>query len=212
MTGKPLKELNDPSLLVRAYNLGLKLVPNFVQAITVEELEYYEKNLGELKNISKEGIHVPLSHYLHLGSGGQELHLPATTGKRTIAKASNVFLGGIDPNFTNWGLDMESPPTPATEFKVYELVYNADFKTIFAGSKLRFTQDQVIAFAEHHAEWIPINAWETLLPFTVNDENFVARLCRGSDGRRYAHARRLADDNVWGVGFRARVVLPQLKT
>ncbi|HEU0085615.1 MAG TPA: hypothetical protein VFQ59_01500 [Candidatus Paceibacterota bacterium] len=48
----------DTPLLARAYNLGLKAVPNFV-ILTKKQIEYYEGNLDELKNAISRGFIIP---------------------------------------------------------------------------------------------------------------------------------------------------------
>ncbi len=57
--GTPLIETNDASLVVRGYNLAMKLVANVPQNITLEQLEYYEHNLGELPDVVRRGFALP---------------------------------------------------------------------------------------------------------------------------------------------------------
>ena len=57
--GIPLAETGDAGLITRAYNLGLKLVPNLPHVLTLEELEYWERHLGELKNVVTSGVAIP---------------------------------------------------------------------------------------------------------------------------------------------------------
>jgi hypothetical protein len=54
LKGIPLIQTNDPALIARGYNLGLKLVPNLLQVMTVEQLERFEQNLPELRILAKE--------------------------------------------------------------------------------------------------------------------------------------------------------------
>ncbi len=44
-----LIELNDSGLIVRGYNLGLKVVPNLLHVLSPEDLEYWEGHLPEMK-------------------------------------------------------------------------------------------------------------------------------------------------------------------
>ena len=141
---------------------------------------------------------------------GGELMLPATTGDRTIAKAIAIFAGYIDPNFTNWELDVLAAATAKTCIEVHEMVCDANFKTIFAGNTKRFTQDQVIAFVETYANWLHPQGWATLLPFTVDGKDFVARVSRYSDGGLKVYVFRFSNDYVWDAEYRYRVVFPQL--
>lgn len=59
MNGIPLSQTNDPALITRGYNLGLKLVPNLIHELTVKELEYYERNLSELQDVVRRGLANP---------------------------------------------------------------------------------------------------------------------------------------------------------
>lgn len=52
MKGIPLIQTNDPALIARGYNLGLKLVPNLLQVMTEAQLEHFESNLPELQTLS----------------------------------------------------------------------------------------------------------------------------------------------------------------
>ena len=145
-------------------------------------------------------------------SGDYDLVLLDTTGKRTIAKAGNVFSGGIDRDFINWGLDVSGVPTGVTRIAVHEMVRDGAFKDIFADITLWFTQEQVIAFVERHANWLHPNGWATFLPFIVGKECFVACVIRYSDGRPNVYVYRSAYDHVWYAEYRYRVVVPQLTT
>ncbi len=51
-----IAETGDSDLVARAYNLGLKIVPNMAHILTREDLEYWEKNLGEIKNGARRGF------------------------------------------------------------------------------------------------------------------------------------------------------------
>jgi hypothetical protein len=48
----------DTPLLRRAYNLGLKAVPNF-EVLSPEQIEYYEQHLGELQAAIRRGFVLP---------------------------------------------------------------------------------------------------------------------------------------------------------
>lgn len=49
----------DTPLTTRAYNLGLKVVPNFAKALGEKEIAYYEKHLGEIQEAIQRGFVVP---------------------------------------------------------------------------------------------------------------------------------------------------------
>lgn len=56
MNGKPLIESRDPALIARAYNLGLKAVPNFPQVLTLEDLVYWETNVTKIRAGVRNGF------------------------------------------------------------------------------------------------------------------------------------------------------------
>lgn len=45
-----LIELNNPELIVRGYNLGLKVVPNILHVLSQDDLEYWEGHLPDMKD------------------------------------------------------------------------------------------------------------------------------------------------------------------
>ena len=47
-------------LVTRAYNLGLKAVPNFVGSLTEEQIRYYEDHLPEIPDAIRRGFTIPL--------------------------------------------------------------------------------------------------------------------------------------------------------
>lgn len=49
MKGTPLMDTQDPKLVARGYNLGLRIAANVATSLTREELEYWEQNLGQLQ-------------------------------------------------------------------------------------------------------------------------------------------------------------------
>jgi hypothetical protein len=50
--------LDDTPLVKRAYNLGLKIVPNML-GLTAEQIEYYEQHLSEIPDALARGFVVP---------------------------------------------------------------------------------------------------------------------------------------------------------
>jgi len=51
----------DTPLIKRAYNLGLKAVPNFAEALGEEQIAYYENHLGELREAIRRGFVLPVA-------------------------------------------------------------------------------------------------------------------------------------------------------
>lgn len=58
MNGAPLLQLQNAELIHRAYNIGLKFVPNLVGQMTVAQLEYFEANQPELANAASRALHI----------------------------------------------------------------------------------------------------------------------------------------------------------
>ena len=70
-------------LVKRAYNLGLKAVPNFMDALTEEAIAYYEQHLDELPTAIRRGFTIP----------GQEVASVAIApSSQTLHKASETDL------------------------------------------------------------------------------------------------------------------------
>ena len=150
--------------------------------------------------------------------------LRATTGQRTLAKMKNLFTGGLDSDFTNWGTNVAGPATTEAPFEVYEMIKNGTFAQIFGGfgvdlKKLCWSQDQIITFVEDHSDLLHPQEWATFFLFSVKfdegtenerEEFFVADVDRAGDGRLEAVVGHLSDDGVWDAVCRYRFVLPQL--
>ncbi|MFA5888673.1 MAG: hypothetical protein WCW47_01200 [Candidatus Paceibacterota bacterium] len=152
--------------------------------------------------------------YLRLVSGGETLTISACKGKRTIAKAKTVFRGYIDPDFVNYGLDVEGVATPNTDVEVHELVRNGKFVDIYANvgvplDNLVMTQGQVISFCETHQDWLRMDGYGTFFLVKKDNEFFVAsvRVCPFG---LHVRAHRLSLDHVWDGEDRHRFVFPQL--
>jgi len=54
--GIPLIDMQDPALVARAYNLGLKIVPNLPHILTSEDLSHWEANLPEMKAVLAKAL------------------------------------------------------------------------------------------------------------------------------------------------------------
>lgn len=146
---------------------------------------------------------------------GEKISIPATTGKRTIAKADKVFTGYIDADFVNYGCDVEGAPALEIQTDVYELVENGDFRKIFGSFGLNLdllclTQDQIIAWVENNRKWLRTGGYGTFFLFKENGEFFVAYVFVGVVGALGVRVFRLSGDSVWDAGGGRRVVLPQL--
>lgn len=152
---------------------------------------------------------------LKLISGAETIELESTNGKRTIAKAKEVFTWGIDDDFKNCGCDVKAVPTKAANVHVYEMIKDGTFAQIFGGlsnnlDDLCLTQDQIIQFCEKHKKWLHADGYATFFLFKANGEFFVARVDVGPDGTLYAYLLRFSRDRVWLADYRHRVVVLQL--
>lgn len=151
------------------------------------------------------------------------LTIKATDGRRIIAKANDIFPGGIDGRFRDYGADETGPATSETPIVVYEMIRDGYFSQLFGSlcddvRKLCFTQDQIICFVEKYRKWLRADESGTFFLFRSkntkfkNDpwgEFFVARVYVFSGGPRVG-VDRLEDLYVWDAVDRHRVVVPQL--
>ena len=148
-------------------------------------------------------------------SGGHDIKIKKTSGKRFFSQMKKLFKGFLDQDFTSYGLDVESEERPETPVQVFELTANATFETIFKSfdvelDDLVLTQDQIISFVEEHKDWLHPEGWSEFFLTKVNGQFFVVdvyRFARGLD----AYVYHLSDDYVWGAGRRYRIVVPQQK-
>ena len=152
--------------------------------------------------------------YLKLISGGENIVIGPTDGKDIIAKAKDLFTGWIDPDFVNYGTNVECKPTKEVSVQVFEMIKDGTFAQIFGGfgenlDRLCLTQVQIIFFVRNHAKWLRTDGYGTFFLFKVGGEFFVAGVRVGSDGL-LVYVNRLAYGHVWFAEFRLRVVVPQL--
>ena len=153
---------------------------------------------------------------LKLISAGNRVVIPSTDGTETLATANDVF-NHIDSDFKNWGCDGVERPTPETPVEVYELVKDANYRTIYGHfgqnlDRLCLTTPQIKKFFAAEADnWLREDGWAVYqFLFKVGNEFFVARAYRYEDGHRKVDVRRFSDDCVWYAESRRRFVLPQL--
>jgi hypothetical protein len=203
-TGTALRELSKNGVLnkknierVRAQ--GNKIVADITSLVKQKFAELAENIAGCLKLISD----------------AETLELGPTDGKRTIAKAKEVFTWGIDGDFRNWGCDVKADPTKAVNVHVHEMIKDGTFDQIFGGlsdnlDELCLTQDQIIQFCEKHKKWLRTDGYATFFLFKVNGEFFVAHVYVPSAGALHAYVYWFSDGYVWYATYRRRVVVPQL--
>ena len=157
---------------------------------------------------------------LRLISGNESIIIRATSGEKTIASATDIFFWGIDPDFTNWGLDVLGQATLDTPVQVYEMTEDGNFKTIFGSlgrdlNKLCLTQEQIIAFVQDYKNWLRTEGDATFFLFKVGNEFFVARVHLSTGDKPHVNVRRFSSAYVWNTTawdttfLPLRVVLPQ---
>lgn len=155
------------------------------------------------------------ANILRLISGGKQITIRATSGQRTIAQATDIFTWGIDSDFKNWGLDVPGEAKPETPVLVYEMVEDGDFETIFDSllgrerEDLCLTQEQIIAFAKDHKDWLRKEGYATFFLFKENRKFFVALVLLSSAGEPNADVNHFSGVHVWNGDRRPRLVVPQ---
>lgn len=140
------------------------------------------------------------------------IKLKATKGTRTIAQASDIFTGYIDPNFKNWGLDVKEKPTKPSTIDIFEMDKDATFKELFLEpEKQVMTQDQVIEFCINHKDELNQNGYANFF-LIKRDNNFFVASVSVSDGRPGGCVDEFSDRFIWRAYSRHRVFSPQLDT
>lgn len=135
-----------------------------------------------------------------------------SVSKSTIARATDVF-SYIDSDFKNYGTDVKSPKTKATEMTVLEQEKDGTFKDIFTSissdlDSLCLTQAQIIEFCKTHKSELRLEYYGNFFLFKVGSEFFVANV-RVGDGELRVYVSRLSRDSVWYAESRHRVVVPE---
>jgi hypothetical protein len=145
----------------------------------------------------------------------EKIVIAKTNGKENLVHAQDVFTGWIDPDFVNYGCDVEDKPTTDTFVEVFEMVTNGDFTRIFGGfnvslDQLCLSQNQIKYFVKDHFDKLQTDGYGTFFLFKVGEEIFVAYVHFDDRGRLKVYVRRFSRDDVWRAGFRHRIVVPQL--
>ncbi len=153
--------------------------------------------------------------YLRLISGGHELVIDETDGTETLSDATDVFDGGIDPDFRNWQVDEPGKPTPAIKAEVFEMESDGTFPQVFGSlssdlDRLCFTPAQIRGFARKHRDWLQTDGYATFFLYKSHGHFFVAIARFSADGRLGVRVNRFGSDNVWDAENRLRVVVPKL--
>jgi len=152
--------------------------------------------------------------FLWLISGGVSLTVDAVDGTEILADAKDVFPGGIDSNFINWGADEPGRSTAETPVDVYEMTKDSTYSKMFGSlsddvQKICFTQAQIKNFAKRNYEWFRTDSYGTFFLFESNGYFFVALVSFDSLGGLRVDVSRFERSLVWDAGSH-RLVVPRL--
>ncbi len=153
---------------------------------------------------------------LKLISGAERVEVEVTDGRELLHEANDVF-AWIDPDFTEYGCNVEAHPTEKTAVQVYEMVKDGTFAQIFDGigindnlDKLCLTQHQIKRFVQDHRKWLRTGGYATFFLFKAGGKFFVAHVRLYDDRGLEVHVFRLGYGNVWHAEYRLRFVILKL--
>ncbi|MEI7452238.1 MAG: hypothetical protein WCK37_03485 [Candidatus Falkowbacteria bacterium] len=140
--------------------------------------------------------------------------IEATDGKRKIYDSSEIFKGGIDPDFKKFRLNNNNQPTKETFVYEFELTVDAKFVEVFNSlnsdlDKLVMTQAQIICFCEKYPNRLRQggDGKSTIFLIKKDNEYFVVGVCVDSGGL-YVFVRRFIDEVVLFATDLHHVVVP----
>ncbi|MCF7820442.1 MAG: hypothetical protein K9M44_03165 [Candidatus Pacebacteria bacterium] len=144
----------------------------------------------------------------------ETIKVNATDGKVTIAQSAEVFESWLDPDFKNWNLDNFQASTKEMPVEAYEVVKDADFKTMLGSlnedlDKLCLTQSQIVDFCKNYKDRLNPN-WGTFFLFKEGSRYFVAFVYVYSVGL-FVYVHHFEYAFVWLAGYAHRLVVPQLE-
>lgn len=142
----------------------------------------------------------------------QTANIAPIRGCVTLAEASDVFTGWLDPDFKNYGTNVVGEDTGETAVDVYEMTHNGSYQTLFGSlgdpRKFCLTQGQIKEFCRSHRDLLRQEGSGTFFLFEVNASLFVASVGVGA-GELGVGVSHFGDDYVWGAGIRRRLVVRQ---
>ncbi len=195
--------------LVGVPSKRLGVVMDVVNKVGSENGDLWKTRFAEVlrEGLPKE-ILIQVSILKQLTTG---LIIPVCNGAETLANATDVFQGYIDPNFKNWETNKPSKATGVATVDVYEMTKDATFAGMFGSigadmDKLCLTQHQIKTFCKKHDEWLSSDGYAIFCLFKVEDQFFVAGVDTYSDGW-FVYVYRFEFDFVWSTH---RVVVSQL--
>lgn len=139
--------------------------------------------------------------------------IAATSGYETIARATDIFTGYLDPDFVRWNTDERGVATGPAKADVYEMDRkDATFREMFTSlgdpESLVLSQGQIIDFCKRHRDLLRQDGYATFFLFKAHGELFVAGVDVGG-GKLLAYVRRFGLGSRWCADYRPRVVVPQ---
>jgi len=172
------------------------------------------------------------NQFFKLISSGSTLILDAVDGTETLATARDVFPGGIDPNFINWGADEPGRSTIKTPVDVYEMSKDGEFAQLFGSlfgassdgvnidkfiekhrealRKRCLTQAQIKNFVKKCRAWLRADGYATFFLFESKGDFFVAYVYFYFAVKLAVGIHRFEYSHVWRAEGCHRVVVPQL--
>jgi hypothetical protein len=119
-----------------------------------------------------------------------------TKGDVTIAKASDVFTGYIDPNFKKWDTDVAGKDTIEQMVDIHEMKKGGTYTKLFGSlsanrRSLCHSQGQIVEFCRTNPHLLRQDGFGTFFLFEVNGEVFVAHVHVGG-GRLEVYVNRSA--------------------
>lgn len=164
----------------------------------------------------KPSVEVPVPIvYLRRLFENESIIFDATDGTKTIAQATDVFTGHINPDFVEWGLDVPSTPTAAMAAAVNEQICDGNFVQILGSVGYPkvvpdMVQHQIVDFCAKYKDKLRQQGHGTFFPFQVGGKRFVANVYVHDDGCLSVHVDPFSAAGVWYVRGQHRFVVLQL--
>ena len=137
-----------------------------------------------------------------------------TTGSTTLALASDVFTGYLDPNFLVWNTNVFGLDTEEISADIYEINKDGSLATLFGsfGLKARLlclTQGQIREFCRTNYHLLRQDGYATFFIFEVNTELFVASV-HVDVGQLAINLKPFGDYERWNAAWGPRLVVSQV--
>jgi hypothetical protein len=132
----------------------------------------------------------------------------------SIWGASEIFPGGIHPNFEEYAGNIKGQLTKGVSVQVCEMVKDGTFEKNYGSldrslDGLYFSQGQIKAFATKYSNFLHPE-YSTFFLFSVDGQFLVANTYFLPRKGLKVDTYLLAEQHLWRSGFRHRFVIPQL--